>query len=353
MDLADVVAVVSRVDLFQGVSDLHDLVRDCARLSLTDRDVVFEYGDSGASMFVVLDGQIQICRNERIINVLGPGEYLGELALIEFGKRSASARSLGPSTLLEISQEQFDRYVRSRPEAMLAVLRKVGRRLRGSLDSTQAAYEHLNMAVHDMLNLTTILEGAEIVKDLLPEDHDAQPFLDSILAAQEKLQTMMRTALRTFRGISVPYEKKPEAIDDLVRECVREDLAMHPDVRRARVQIDDPAAPKPVRCNSLDIRRVVGNLVINAAQSTPGDVAIRIGVTQGGGRTVISVADDGPGIPEQIRRRVFESHFTTKANGNGIGLSSCREIVELLHGGRLTFESEVGRGTTFFCELPD
>lgn len=352
MDLAQVVAVVGGVDLFQGVADLEELVRDCPRISLADREMVFEYGDPGASMYVVLEGQIQICRNERIINVLGRGEYLGELALIEFGKRSASARSLGPSTLLEISQEQFDRHVRARPEAMLAVVRKVGRRLRGSLDTTQAAYEHLNMVVHDMLNLTTILEGAEVAKSLLPEDHDAQPFLDSILAAQGKFQTMMRTALRTFRGISVPYEKEPVRIGELVRECVRDDLAMHADVRRARLEIDDTAAGEPVRCNSLDIRRVVGNLVINAAQSTTGDVRIRIRVAQDGGKTVIAVADDGPGIPEPIRRRIFESHFTTKANGNGIGLSSCREIVEVLHGGRLTFESEVGKGTTFFCELP-
>jgi signal transduction histidine kinase len=129
-------------------------------------------------------------------------------------------------------------------------------------------------------------------------------------------------------------------------------LAQHPDVRRARVEIRAASPPRPVPCNSLDIRRVIGNLIINAAQAVTGEARICVRITQDTGGTLIEVEDNGPGIPAHIRDRIFEPRFTTKATGNGIGLSSCRHIIEVLHGGRLTFESAEGLGTTFRCALP-
>jgi len=68
------------------------------------------------------------------------------LALIETRTRSASARALGATTLLDISQERFERYVRARPEAVLAVARQISRQLRETGERTHAAYEHLNMS---------------------------------------------------------------------------------------------------------------------------------------------------------------------------------------------------------------
>ena len=68
----------------------------------------------------------------------------------------------------------------------------------------------------------------------------------------------------------------------------------------------------------------------------------------------ISVSDTGCGIPETIRDKVFNPFFTTKAigRGTGQGLAIARSIVVEMHGGTLTFESEVGKGTTFYVRLP-
>lgn len=352
MDITQVLSVVEKVDLFQGLMPLEELVRECPQVSLADGEVLFEYGAPGQSMYIVLAGEVQIYRNQRTIRVLGAAEYFGELALIETRTRSASVRALGPTILLEISQERFERYVRSRPEAVLAVVRRISRQLRETGEHTHAAYEHLNMVVHDMLNIATVIAAADLVKEMLPEDSEGQPLLDCILGAQGKLQTLMHNALREFRGLEVPYQKEPEHIERLLTDCVKHELSLHPDVSRARVEIHAASPLDPVPCNGLDIRRVIGNLVINAAQSAPGPVHIVVSVSQDGERTTITVADNGGGIPAELQDRVFESHFTTKASGNGIGLGSCREIVEVLHSGRLTFVSDVGRGTTFTCELP-
>ena len=68
------------MDLFQGVADLEELVRDCPRISLTDREMVFEYGDPGASMYIILDGQILVAGTpaEVVAHPVARKEYLGE-----------------------------------------------------------------------------------------------------------------------------------------------------------------------------------------------------------------------------------------------------------------------------------
>jgi signal transduction histidine kinase len=85
-----------------------------------------------------------------------------------------------------------------------------------------------------------------------------------------------------------------------------------------------------------------------------GKGAIRIKTSQEGGLARIDIADTGAGIPEAIRKRVFEPFFTTKevGKGTGQGLAIAHSIVVKKHGGSLTFESEVGKGTTFTILLP-
>jgi signal transduction histidine kinase len=69
---------------------------------------------------------------------------------------------------------------------------------------------------------------------------------------------------------------------------------------------------------------------------------------------VLSVSDTGNGIPEKIRHRIFDPFFTTKevGRGTGQGLTISYNIVVERHGGTLTFETEVGQGTTFLVRLP-
>jgi signal transduction histidine kinase len=283
---------------------------------------------------------------------LGPRECVGELALIDAGPRSTSARAVEPTTLLEISQREFERYLRSDLDALTALMRTLSGRLRNMIDETQAAYESVNMLVHDMLNLVTILLGAAIVRDTLPEGDERRDMLESVEHAQQTLETMMRSALRRSRNISAPYHKEPVDIDALVQHCLKHDLGRHPDVKRVKTSFQVEPPLMPVECNSTDIRRVIANLVINAAQALPDGGTIEITVAQEKGETRIAVHDDGAGIPEALLARIFEPHFTTKPEGHGLGLSACKEIVERLHGGSLTCISSPGRGATFVCGLP-
>jgi PAS domain S-box-containing protein len=117
----------------------------------------------------------------------------------------------------------------------------------------------------------------------------------------------------------------------------------------------------PVVCHVNEINQVVLNLVVNAAHAI-GDVVggseargrITVRTRSDGEHVVISVADTGAGIPHAIRERIFTPFFTTKeiGKGTGQGLALAWNVIKERHRGELTFETEVGRGTTFFVRLP-
>jgi signal transduction histidine kinase len=116
-----------------------------------------------------------------------------------------------------------------------------------------------------------------------------------------------------------------------------------------------------VPCRLGELNQVFLNLLVNAAhaiadKTSRGDDKGRITIRTylEGDRAVVAIADDGPGIPSEIRHHIFEPFFTTKevGRGTGQGLTIARRVVVEQHGGQLDFTSEVGKGTTFFVRLP-
>jgi signal transduction histidine kinase len=117
----------------------------------------------------------------------------------------------------------------------------------------------------------------------------------------------------------------------------------------------------PVNCYAGEINQVVLNLIVNAAHAigdvvkgTPEKGRIRVGTRLHDGMVEISIGDTGKGIPVDVRSRIFDPFFTTKevGKGTGQGLAIARTVVVEKHKGTLHFETEVGRGTTFFIRLP-
>lgn len=115
-----------------------------------------------------------------------------------------------------------------------------------------------------------------------------------------------------------------------------------------------------VVCYPGDINQVVLNLLVNAAHAIKEKISegekgqITVRTRMRGDRVEISVTDTGNGIPETIRGRVFDPFFTTKevGKGTGQGLALAYTVVVKKHGGRIWFETEVGKGTSFFITLP-
>ena len=99
------------------------------------------------------------------------------------------------------------------------------------------------------------------------------------------------------------------------------------------------------------MRQVLMNLALNAQQAMNGGGLLELQTRAGGGRVVLEVIDNGAGMDERTRGRMFQAFFSTRAGGSGLGLPTVRKIVEA-HGGTITCDSEPGRGTRFMISLP-
>ncbi|NJM93383.1 MAG: ATP-binding protein [Cytophagales bacterium] len=101
------------------------------------------------------------------------------------------------------------------------------------------------------------------------------------------------------------------------------------------------------------IGRIINNLIINGMQSVPEgrvpEIVIRMSVENG--RVLIAVKDNGEGVPEGIRTKIFTPNFSTKTSGSGLGLAIAKRGIEHA-GGRLWYRTKTGFGSIFYIELP-
>ena len=109
----------------------------------------------------------------------------------------------------------------------------------------------------------------------------------------------------------------------------------------------------PVPAYAGELNQVWTNLIDNAADAMGGSGALTLRTRRDGDFAIVEVADDGPGIPDEVRGRIFDAFFTTKqaGSGSGLGLDNARRIIEQRHGGSLAVSTSAG-GTTFTARLP-
>jgi PAS domain S-box-containing protein len=110
-----------------------------------------------------------------------------------------------------------------------------------------------------------------------------------------------------------------------------------------------------LECFPIQLGQVVLNMLVNAAQAIEGkEGEIRVSTSREGDNVVVTVSDNGKGMPEEVKKRIFEPFYTTKpvGKGTGLGLSIAYDIIVEKHGGKIDFASEDGKGSTFTMELP-
>ena len=101
-----------------------------------------------------------------------------------------------------------------------------------------------------------------------------------------------------------------------------------------------------VLADKEQIAQVFVNIIRNALQASPTDIIVVLNAAYSDREVQISISDDGTGIPEELREKIFQPNFTTKSNGNGLGLAISKHIIEGT-GGRITFDTSA-KGTTFY-----
>ena len=181
------------------------------------------------------------------------------------------------------------------------------------------------------------------------EHEEFGDLLDSTKSEIKRLERLVNNFLAYAR----PAKPRFEAMDMnvVVREVLR---FLELDFRQSKVELKTDLEPllPDVEIDETQFKQALMNLLVNARQVliNGGNVSV---ATRAGSRgdVVLEIEDDGPGIPTEIRERIFEVFYSSRGGGTGLGLPIARQIIEK-HGGTIELDSEEGRGTRFTIHLP-
>jgi signal transduction histidine kinase len=183
----------------------------------------------------------------------------------------------------------------------------------------------------------------------------AEKYDGELLGRIEKLEHVVSDLdelVSDFLTLTRPLKDKLEDIDltELVSEIV-EFLSLDFEQAHVEVQVDAKVGVPRVKGDRGKLRRAILNLLVNARQSMPSGGNVLVRLHAGGGQVWLDIEDTGCGISPNDQPRIFDAFFSTKSEGSGLGLAVVKRTIDDL-GGTVSFESQVGRGTTFHIILP-
>ena len=203
---------------------------------------------------------------------------------------------------------------------------------------------------HEVKNpINAIVVHLEVLRQKMKEiDPDTRRHVDVISSEIQRLDRVVQTLVDFTR----PVELRLNDMD--LRKLVEDVVSLaSPAAEKHNVLIEREAAPDalPVRIDGDLVKQAILNIVLNGVQAMPEGGTLRLTAKRDGDSALISVRDQGAGIPENIRDKVFNLYFTTKTGGSGIGLAMAYRVVQLHHGS-VEFTSIIDHGTTFYLRFP-
>ncbi|RMH68396.1 MAG: hypothetical protein D6675_16305 [Gemmatimonadetes bacterium] len=347
-------------------------------------ETVFYEGSIGDALYIVKDGLLEVTKTlgneEQSLAKIVPGEFFGEMGLLENKPRSATIRALHDSLLLRIDKSEFEHLLKDSPQLYFEVARALSGKLRETnMDlirhlqqknaELQKAYNDLKAAqeelvrqeklatigmvtsriIHDIKNPMTSIRGfAELIAKKFPE---SKAFADIIVQEVLQIVDMAQELLDYARGkeshVRMELVRIPEFIEATLKPFQQTFETCHI-IPKVIYDFEGEAL-----FDAAKIRRVLSNLIANArdAMDTGGQLTIRI--TRDQGYLCFEVSDTGKGIPPEIQENLFEPFITYgKSHGTGLGLAIARKVVEEDHQGKIEVESLLQQGTTFRVFLP-
>ena len=205
-------------------------------------------------------------------------------------------------------------------------------------------------AAHEIKNpLNSIALHLEVLKTKLDgSSADAAAEMEVIGREIRRLDRVVKS----FLDFTRPVDVKMERVDlvSLLHE-VTTLVRPHADRQKVRVDLREQANSAPVQGDRDLLIQAILNVVVNGIQAMEQGGRLQIRTELASGACLVTIRDQGGGIPDELRNKIYNLHFTTKSSGSGIGLAMTFRVVQL-HGGTIDFTSRSGEGTEFQLRFP-
>jgi len=341
-------------------------------------------GEFEQTFFIVLSGEVEVSKQlhsneKRILKLLGPGSFFGEMAIIHSAPRAATVTTTVETTVLVIHKGAFTGLLEHSKSISLAVIREVSQRLR---ENDEMAISDLRLKAQEM---------AEAYQQLAEEDFARSQFLASVA---NNLRIPLITVNDLLNGIQtgiIPPDALPDVMGSL-RRNLREvtslineilvlqeidiittgysPIALLKVIHKAIEQETDMAGRNGVliqlitggslpfiRGDEKSLQRAIASVLDNAIKFSPDGGEVIVSLNTQPQAVEIIIRDYGVGIPPEALPKIFQRFFHLDIisgrmfRGAGLGLSIARQVIEQ-HGGAIEVKSELGKGSSFTIQLP-
>lgn len=327
---------------------------------------IFSEGDPGDGLYVIGDGAVEIygvvaethrCSLARY----GPGDFFGELALVDENPRSATAVALRDTTLFFIPRQLMLDLLDRVPGLALRLLRLVSRRLRDFdrehvrqlvQNERLATVGRLARAVlHDLKNPLAIISLTLDSAYTATMNSEARQAAETRIRRQlHRISELVNDIMEFTQPQQVVARLEPVNYPTFIEHAIV-DIQPELELRNVQLVVVNRPPNVMVAMRPERLRRVLYNLCDNAADAMPNGGRIMLSFGRTEAEVVTEIQDTGRGIPEEMLDRLFEPFATFgKAHGTGLGLSICRRIIEEHHG-RIWGQNIPG-GAVFAFALP-
>jgi len=353
--------------LFEGLEP--DLLKQIRKqvdvLQFKSGEVVFHEGDPGDSLYLVGEGSVKISKEDRagreqVLDYIKPGNFFGEMALLEGKPRSAMATAAEPTLLGAVKEETFQHLLDLAPSRLhMNFLRSISERLR-SVNSRfineVMLKERLSLVgsmassiIQDLKNPICIVRCCSDLIASETNDPHLRELTSMLDGAVDGMLATTQELLDYARG-STQLHKQPISIWGILDELNQQSLRLLPGkniqfVKHIRYEGN-------VEIDRARFIRVLSNLIKNSREAMPGGGILTLTTDLIQDQVAIRISDTGLGIPREVLPKLFEPFVTHgKPNSTGLGLAIAKSVVEA-HGGKISISSVNGNGTTVDIRLP-
>jgi signal transduction histidine kinase len=293
-------------------------------------------------LLIVIAMSLAVCICSRLTAPLAL--ISSRLASVELGKKSEHLSYKGSDEVGDLVK-QYNRMVDELDESAQKL----------ALSERESAWREMAKQIaHEIKNPLTPMKLN--VQQLFKSWKDGVPGFEKKLEKFTRNQIEYIDNLSSIATAFSSFAKIPEPVPVTVdlMEQIKTTLELFKNSDNISFRLGWPHQGKVfIHADREQVNGIFSNLIKNSIQSVPADREgiIKVSLDERQDKVVVSVADNGIGIPDSLQKKMFTPNFTTKSSGTGLGLSIVKRYVESA-GGRIWFESEENKGSVFYVEFP-